>query len=720
MRLDVHQAWRRLSAAQLSGVTVALGVALIQVLVASLFGLPLALAATSGAVCTGLPDVPNPPHRVLGRVLPAVLIVTVVTLMVGLCRETPLAMVLLIASVAFVTLMAMAWGPRAGPLSFSGVLALVFAMAWKAPPTPREALIHAAWVLLGAALYVIWARAVAWWMRRRYRELALARAMRACAQRLRSRAVRIAGEIASQDDTIRASIADDSEFAEALQAARDQVFAARFSPRSRRQIAMVLGLIELRDLLLASRLDVHLLGDDAAARHWRAGLAVTLRQLAQTLNALAAAVDRGQPAPAVSAQALRRKMEERLAGGPADAGDPRQHLIDALQVRLGHMLDDVAEMAESLTGPDRELPWSHEQLQLFVSPEGWPLAALKPHLSLQSSVMRHALRGSLAMSFAYALGLALPWAAHPHWLVLSVAVVLRGNLEQTLSRRNDRIIGTVIGCLLAAALAHLEVWLHAPLLLELVFLAAVGTSHAYVNQRYRVAATAATLMALMQPLLLAPQAGPAAAERLADTVIGALLAWAFCFVLPSWERNSQLRLCRQLAQALSRHAGNVLCWAPSREQQLAQRLSRQQAYTALMAMAAAAQRTRVEPRQVQVPEPELEAVLTHGYRFMALLGALQQMLSRRQGYLDAAQARPALESARLHCTQALAPHGSKEGQTDPVDDSDVLSADWPDHDSNADVTPWLLRRLGIAGRASQRLAGALAALRQAVGKGQAA
>lgn len=716
MQLELLHAWRRLSAAQLSGITVALGVALIQILVASLFGLPLALAATSGAVCTGLPDVPNPPHRVLGRVLPAALIVTVVTLMVGLCRDTPWAMVLLIASVAFVTLMPMAWGPRAGPLSFTGVLALVFAMAWKAPASAHEAVVHAGWVALGAAFYVVWARTMAWWMRRRYRELALARAMRACAQRLRSRAARVAGEIASQDDTIRASIADDSIFAEALQAARDQVFAARSSPASRRQIAMVLGLIELRDLLLASRLDLHLLGDDAAARHWRAGLAVTLRQLAQTLNALAAAVDQALPAPLVSAQALRHKMEERLAGGPADENDQRLHLVHALQVRLGHMLDDVAGMAERLSGPDREVPWSYEQLQLFVSPEGWPLAALKPHLSLQSSVMRHALRGALAMSLAYALGLALPWAAHPHWLVLSVAVVLRGNLEQTLSRRNDRIIGTVIGCLLAVALAHLEAWLHMPLLLELVFLAAVGTSHAYVNQRYRVAATAATLMALMQPLLLSPHAGPAAAERLADTVIGALLAWAFCFVLPSWERNSQLRLCRQLAQALSRHAGNVLCWAPSHEQQLAQRLSRQQAYTALMAMAAAAQRTRVEPRQVQVPEQELEAVLTHGYRFMALLGALQQMLSRRQDHLTAEQARPALDAARQHCTQVLTQRRSEWVQGSDPDEAAALMADWPDHDSNADVTPWLLRRLGIAQLASLRLAGALAGLRQAVGK----
>ena len=161
--------------------------------------------------------------------------------------------------------------------------------------------------------------------------------------------------------------------------------------------------------------------------------------------------------------------------------------------------------------------------------------------------MRHALRSALALSLAYTLGAFLPWSAHPFWLMLSVAVVLRGNLEQTISRRNERIIGTVQGCLLVMLLAHVE-WVP---LLSLCFIAAVGTAHAYVNRRYRVAATAATLMALLQPLMLAPGSNPAIVERLADTVLGAILAWLFSFVLPSWERAAVPRLAEQLRAALA-------------------------------------------------------------------------------------------------------------------------------------------------------------------------
>ncbi|WP_197047152.1 FUSC family protein [Paucibacter sp. KBW04] len=712
---------RRLSAAQLNGVFVALGVAGVQALFALVFGLPVGMAAAGGAVCASLPDVPNPPQRVWRRVLPAALLAALVTLAVGLTRSSPIGMTLLIALIAFGTLMCMAWGLRAGPLSFTGVLALVFAMAWAAPSSALEAWQHAGWVLAGALLYALWARACAVLLRRRYRELAVAQAMRACVQRLRSRALRIRGEVSASDASIRASIADDVLLADALQAARDQVFAARPSVHSRCQIDLVLGLIELRDLLLASRLDVHLLGEDAAAQAWRASLADALLPLATALEHLAQHLQTGAALPAVSAQQWRRDLAQRLAAVPAPPEDARRHLVDALQSRVGHMFDDIAAMVARCAGPDRENAWTREQLQLFVSPEGWPLAALKPHLSLQSGVMRHALRGAAALSLAYALGLALPWAAHPHWLVLSVAVVLRGNLEQTLSRRNERIIGTVIGCLLVLALAQTgQHWL-----LALSFVLAVGVAHAYVNQRYRVAATAATLMALLQPLLLAAGQGhgPAVGERLADTVIGALLAWAFCFVLPSWEYRSLQRLNQQLRAALGRHARNVLQWAPTAEQQLAQRLSRQQAYTALAALAAAAQRTRVEPRSVHLPEAQIEAVLSHGYRLMALLGALQQLLSRRRERLDAAQAPldlaasvPGLLHSLRQCDageRALLPE-RVGNEAEDIADAELAAAAWPEHLSQQDLSPWLRRRLALARREAALLSAAIESLHEAL------
>jgi uncharacterized membrane protein YccC len=682
--------FRRLQATQLNGLSVAVGVAATHLVIAALFGETAGLAAVGGAVCASMPDVPNPPQRVLSRVLPAAFAAALVTLLVGLADGSLPLTVALVAVVGFVSLMTLAWGPRAGPLSFSPILAMVFAMAWDRSTGATSPWTHAAWVGVGGVVYAGWARGAAVVLRHRLRELALVQALRATAARVRSRAQRIALAVGADEARIRASIADDVLLADALQAARDQVFAARRSKRSRRQTDLVLGLIELRDLLLASRLDTELLGQDFPGRQWRAALADTLRHLADVLAALADTLASGAPLPEVPADAWRALLAARLADVQVPAEDSRTHLVSALQSRVGHMLDDISAMvARQARTDDVDSPWTPEKLAPFVSPEGWPLAALKPHLTLQSGVLRHALRSAIALSLAYALGAALPWAAHPFWLMLSVAVVLRGNLEQTLSRRNGRIIGTVQGCLLVMLLAHVS-WMP---LLSLCFIAAVGTAHAYVNRRYQVAATAATLMALLQPLMLAPGSSPAVVERLADTLIGAGLAWLFSFVLPSWERAAVPRLAAQLRGALARHASNMLRWAPSAEEQLAQRLSRQQAYTALAALAAAAQRTRVEPERVRLPEAEIESALSHGYRLMALLGAVQQLTQRRTDRLDAARTETALPLARKACVDVL--KGEPMTGTDPAEIPDADAGAWPEHLGQQDLTPWLLRRLRL-------------------------
>ncbi|WP_457323739.1 FUSC family protein [Roseateles sp. P5_E11] len=702
---------KRLEAAHLNGLSVALGVAATHLAVGALFGETAGLAAVGGAVCASLTDLPNPPQRVLPRVLPAAAAAALVTLLVGLTDHSLALTVGLIAVVTFLSLMALAWGLRAGPLSFAPVLAMVFAMAWDRTAGATSPLEHALWVGLGGCVYAGWARGSAVVLRHRLRELALATALRATEKRLRSRAQRIAGAVGGAEANIRASIADDVLLADALQAARDQVFAARRSPRSRRQTDLVLGLIELRDLLLASRLDTELLGQDFPGRQWRAALADALRHLADVLAALADTVAYGAPLPEVSADAWRAQLAARLADVSAPAGDSRTHLSSALASRVGHMLDDVSAMVARQTAADNpDSPWTPERLAPFVSPEGWPLAALKPHLNLQSGVMRHALRSALALSFAYALGAALPWAAHPFWLMLSVAVVLRGNLEQTLSRRNERIIGTVQGCLLVLLLAHVS-WTP---LLSLCFIAAVGTAHAYVNRRYRVAATAATLMALLQPLMLAPGSDPFIAERLADTVIGAGLAWLFSFVLPSWERAAVPRLGAQLRGALARHSANMLRWMPSAEEQTAQRLSRQQAYTALAALAAAAQRTRVEPERVRLPEAEIESALSHGYRLMALLGAVQHQVQRRTARLDAAKAETALPLARKACVDVL--KGEPMTGTDPAETPDGDAGAWPEHLGQQDLTPWLLRRLRLCRLEAREFVAALTRLQTPAGE----
>ena len=236
--------WRRpltWPARWVNGASVALGIALLHGLFQGLAGPLAALAAVGGAVCVSLSDTPLPPGHVHRRLWPAVLVTVLVTLAVGLLRPWPVLTGALLMAVTFASQMTLAWGPRAGALSFTGTLAMVFAMAGHTAPDPATVLAHGAWTLAGALAYSGWARAMAWLLRRRYRELAVAQAVRATAQRMRSRADHVDGQVPLVAEGLRASIADDLRLAEALQVARDHAYAARPSPHARRLAAVVLA-----------------------------------------------------------------------------------------------------------------------------------------------------------------------------------------------------------------------------------------------------------------------------------------------------------------------------------------------------------------------------------------------------------------------------------------------------------------------------------------------
>ncbi|MDQ6638799.1 MAG: FUSC family protein, partial [Pseudomonadota bacterium] len=369
------------------------------------------------------------------------------------------------------------------------------------------------------------------------------------------------------------------------------------------------------------------------------------------------------------------------------AGDARARLLPVLQGRLDRLFADVARIHALLRGEVEALPLTAEQLQAFVAPEGWPLRALRPHLRGDSLVLRHAVRMSLALATAYYLALALPWGAHPYWLVLSVGVVLRGSLGDTLARRNARVLGTVVGCLLVVAFSRVP----SAAFQSSVFLGALATAHAFVTQRYWVTSTAASVMALLQSHLVDPAAGFAIAERIGDTFLGAALAWCFSYVLPSWERRSVPEAIRRLMRDLLDYARHSL--RAGSGDAVDERMARRKAYESLAALGAALQRSRVEPRGVRLPVKRVAALLDHGERFMAHLSLVRHSLARLDHAAELARIDSALGEALLALAACLGAEGAACASPSVSDQTaaelELLPAEPPAHD----VVPWLQRRL---------------------------
>lgn len=726
--------FHRIPAHVVNGFTVALGIALIQALLQLAHGPRAAALALTGAICASLPDLPLRPERSWRRVLAGGLLGLAAAALMLALRGDARATAAGIAAIAFVAMMLLGFGPRAGPASFSAVLALVFTMGL---PDGEPAAGVLGWQAVGVAAYLVWAWAASGLLQPLWRRLALGAALDAGAGLLRSRSALVlpdatgrAGEDAD-DKALRAWIRAEARLAERVQSARDLLFAARSSPAQQRQVAVLLRLIDLRDLLLASALEADRQRRDPAAQTLRGRWAARLLLLAGGLqDSRASLLGRDTPQRPLQGDAL---AADGAAATGAEAGAPPAALVQAIEQRLTYMADELRRidaLVRGVAAPAVPAVLDAKRLLAFVAPEGWPLKALRPHLRLASPVLRHALRAAAAFAAAYGIALALPWAAHPQWLVLSVAVVLRLTYDQTVARRNLRIAGTMIGCLVVLALSYVE---SAPLL-ALAFSVAIGLAHGFVVERYLLTAIAGTVMALLQAHLLEPTAGFPIAERLADTLIGAALAWAFSYVLPAWERSTLPAAIARMLDALRAYAALVLvCPPPATAQPAAaaesaaaqamamaattgadpladplaasqsaavsmvQRMARRQAYDMLGALSASLQRSAAEPARVRPDLRPLAALLDQAQRLMAHLSMLRLLLP----HADPQQLRAAIEGAAADVDAALAPlaHSATLPQDVAAPDALPVSA-WPEPPPQppgpATLQPWLDWRLGVA------------------------
>ncbi len=618
-----HALWVRtlLGHRVLNGLAVGVGLGLLTVSMFLLAGPLVAASASVGMLVVSIGDQVSPARGKLRQIAPVLWLAAPLTLGVQMAHLAPTyenALVgVLVCVGGFIGMLGTAWGLRGAPLGFALLLAIVFAMATPPPDDWRMALVHIAWFQLGALLYAGWAVVSAHLLNLRFRTQALADAINELAAMLRQQGARLTASGDRRENPLVGLLGEQALLADKLQTARDLVLDLPATKPELRLTGMLVAAIRLREQALACELELDM-------RPGRVGAFPTVAP-AHALETLwddfAAHLDRvcwalfaNAQLPARLAESLRERTSEAqrnvpptLRGAVEAMGDEMHSLL-----RLAEHGGDEPRLA--LAGQARDWP-------RFRTSMRWPIAPLKRAMRGSSPVLRYALRVSIALFAGYNIGLHLPWAAHPQWILLTTAVVMRTNIAQTLERRNARLIGTAIGCVLVTALLSL----HPTVPVQLLAMAfAAGIAHGFTQVRYLIAATGATVLALIQGHLLHTAGEFALLERLADTLIGTVLAWAFSYVLPAWERRQLPALLTRLRTAQLQHAQVALGSTELDSSNADWRLARREVLESLAAIALAAQRAQAEPRAVQPPLDLLERVQLRSYRLLAQLGGVRR------------------------------------------------------------------------------------------------
>ena len=701
----------------LNGASCAFGMFVVSAIVHLLFGAEAAANATVGVIAALAPDLVGPRRGKLVHLVVAPLIGVPLFLAVQLLRGHPVGLGLFLVPATFLAFLGMAWGKRGAPVAIGVMLVMLFSMSTPLAASPGQALVRTFYCGLGCALYVVYALVAHTVLNARYRTQLTADLLLAVAALLRAHARRVAAPPGSAGDDPTAGLGDllrrQAALADQLQTTRDVVLEAPRTPRRQMLAGMLIVVLEMRDHLVASELDLDRVRQAADHAHALSEIAGIYRDMAADVDRLADALLLHQtPEPAADHQA--RLAALRLAAAdeatttshaPHDAAAVRAALLRGVAYRARHLNDAVRQLIALARGeatPD--LAVVRASWRLFVSPTDW---SLQPFLTLwhwRQPALRHAIRAALAVGTGYVIATLLPWGSHDYWVLLTIVVVLRGSLAQTLERRNQRVAGTVIGSLLATGFLALH-----PSMLATVLAVAVaqGVAHAFALRRYTITAVAASVLGLVQSHMLYAGTSPAFAllDRIGDTVLGAGIAWAFAYVLPSWERGQIADLVRRVLRALDQHAAQSLGLARideiDTEPELTWRLARREAYDALSALVQATARALAEPRAVQPPLALLEQLQGHSYQLLGQLSAVKSMLLLRRNQLNLdAIAAPLAQAAadidaRLTAPTAASPPGADAtgAKSDPA--LRAVPEDLPDP-FEQDISPWVMRRLALA------------------------
>ena len=602
------------------------------------------LAMTIGALQTAFADRPGPYRlralRMFGTALAAAV---TSTLAVALSRSDAAEVGLLLV-LAFLAGLLTAGGPAATQVGIAGVASAL--ILGHLPHAPSVAPHVGFLVLAGGALQAL--LAVAGWPLGRHRpeRTALATLYRELARAARAQHGTTAGPPAGDTLTaVRQTLyglgSDHGPSVEAYRVLLDE------AERIRRELSV---LVAAAERLAAERQPIP------------AGLVRgALTSAGGVLDEIADALAQGRPVRETALEpartALRRAVGQLENGGDGPGGElTRRAAIARLGALSGQLRAAVeSSRAGASEGRRPELP-DPDGRNLLRDP--WEI--LRANLTLDSAVLRHAIRLGLALAAADAV-VRSAGLGRGYWVPLTLMVVLRPDFASTWQRAAMRALGTIVGLLLATELVHLlpggDWWRVA-----LILLFAFGMRFAGPGNLGLTAVCLSGLVVVLLQIQGVP-ARDAVASRALDTVIaGALAVVVAAVLLPAWERRFVPGRLAALLAAYRRYldvVGDLRAGRPELQRaRAACRLARSNAQSSVDRAAS----EPVEGRR----EVELgRTVLAHTHRFihaMLSIDAVRGPLREAGGVPELttflAAAGQALDAARVAVESGTAPQAA--------------------------------------------------------------
>ncbi len=258
--------------------------------------------------------------------------------------------------------------------------------------------------------------------------------------------------------------------------------------------------------------------------------------------------------------------------------------------------------------------------QRFLAFPDYEPMLLVRNLSFRSNIFRHALRLAVTLMVGYALGSLLPFQ-NPYWILLAIIVIMRPSYGLTKSRSIDRILGTLIGGIIAGGMVF---FIQNPYVFAVLGVVSLIIAFSMIQKNNRTSAVFITLSVIFIYAILETDVSGVIKFRLIDTVVGAALAYIAMRVLwPSWESVSMRDSIETAVEANREFLQKITSYYKNKGKlPTSFSIARKTAFTETSNLNVALQRMAQEPKSKQREMDKMYELVVLNHSFLASLASL--------------------------------------------------------------------------------------------------
>jgi uncharacterized membrane protein YccC len=564
-------------------------------------------AVVVGAVLNTPGDIPGSIKRKVNAILISIGLTMIITAILLFSKPFLPLLILVLTVISFVVSLISVYGFRASLVSFSGLLAMVIAFAIQ-KETTQDILIHVALMGVGGLWYLVVSFIFQKLAPKKDQNQLLSDTLLFIGEYLKLRAKLLTkktrrDELLKQTFVLQNKINDKHEtLREALLTARKRSGRSRYEEK---QLLIFVSSIRIFELIEAKYLDYKMIDGIFGKRKEFLKASKKLNKImGNHLIHLSELLIQNDKIP----------NKEILLKALSKANESITNYIDTVKLPearegalvLKNLYDYQEQLLQEIRAIRRvmanvqdasKVSLKRQDSSQFLTLQEYRLNVLTQNLSLDSTIFRHSLRLTIAIVFGYLLGFLFD-IQNTYWILLTIIVIMRPSYGLTKERSKDRIIGTLIGALIAVGIVLItqNVVVYAVLAFISLILA-----FSLIQQNYKSAAALITISIIFVYSLMNPNAFEVIQYRVIDTIIGALIAVvANYLILPSWEANNLKKI---LLNALKMNKKYLLVtqelYQNPAMHKLSYNLVRKDAFLAISNLNASFQRLTQDPKSKQ-------------------------------------------------------------------------------------------------------------------------